>query len=549
MRKLRIFKIITLIFILILIGIFVIFAYRQLRNILKFPASDKTTSETSIETTSSEGETKETDREADGIEESIEIKESFKDKESLKNILNEYTVQVKFLPGDMKLECKLQLEYTNFEDDKLDKLYFHLYPRAYDELSDSSFKIITDLTGKDLNELDIVPGKMMITKLFVNGVEVNHKLEQTLCEIDLEKSIEPGESLEITMEFYQDIPKNRDRYGYYYDANQNEVISLGNWCPILAVYDDGWHKDPFLPIGDPFYSDSSIYEVEILLPEDYVLASTGELFNKEKVDDYVTYTYQSYPVRDFAIMFSKEYAVLEDEYQDINIYSYLVEEDLEEFKYSINCAKEAISIFSELFGKYPYKNYSIAQNFSNFGGMEYPQLCQIKYVDKGYRENIDEKYYYYRNEYVIAHETAHQWWYSVVGNDEIDEPWLDEAFAEYSTFQYFINKYGEDKGIEFFSMIRPEPLSIEVPSKVMSKTIRDYTDFVQYSRDIYGGGAELLFRLEEHLGRDVVYNILREYFEEYKFENADIMGFINVCEKVSGKDLSEFFSPYFDYQP
>ncbi len=541
----RIFKAIGLIFLLILILTFAIFAYRHLITISK----------RYVETTESEEETKvgittheESEEEVIKVERGSEREEEYlEDIEFYKNTLNKYEVLVKFLPEDMKLQCNLHLEYTNFEDDKLNKLYFHLYPRAYDELSDSSFKIITDLTGRDLDELDIVPGKMVITKLFVNGIEANYKLEQTLCEMDLEKSIGPGESLEISMEFYQDIPKNRDRYGYYYDANQNEVISLGNWCPILAVYDnEGWHKDPFLPIGDPFYSDSSIYEIKIMLPEDYALASTGELFNKEKVDNYVTYIYQTYPVRDFAIMFSKDYGVLYDEYQDINIYSYLVEEDLEKFKYSINWAKESISIFSKLFGKYPYQSYSIAQNFSNFGGMEYPQLCQIKYVDKGYRENIDEKYYYYRNEYVIAHETAHQWWYSVVGNNEIDEPWLDEAFAEYSTCQYFINKYGEDKGIEFFSMIRPEPLSIEVPSKVMNKTIRDYTDFGRYSRDIYGAGAELLFRLEEHLGKDVMYKILREYFKKYKFENADIAGFINICEEVSGKDLSKFFSPYFN---
>ncbi|MBA7608418.1 hypothetical protein ES703_15595 [subsurface metagenome] len=543
--KRRIFKVIGLIFLLILVLTFAILAYRHLITVSKrYVGTTVSEEETKVGITTHEESKEETIK----VEREFEHeREYLEDIEFYENTLNKYEVFVKFLPEDMKLQCNLQLEYTNFEDDKLDKLYFHLYPRAYDEISDSSFKIITDLTGEDLNELDIIPGKMVITKLFVNGVEVNYKLEQTLCEIDLEKSIEPGESLEITMEFYQDIPKNRDRYGYYYDANQNEVISLGNWCPILAVYDDeGWHKDPFLPIGDPFYSDSSIYEVKIMLPEDYVLASTGELFNKEKIDDYVTYTYQTYPVRDFAIIFSKDYSVLVDEYQDIDIYSYLVEEDLEKFKYSINWAKEAISIFSELFGKYTYQSYSIAQNFSNFGGMEYPQLCQIKYVDKGYRENIDEKYYYYRNEYVVAHETAHQWWYSVVGNNEIDEPWLDEAFAEYSTCQYFINKYGEDRGIKFFSMIRPGPLSIEVPSKVMNKTIRDYTDFRQYSRDVYGGGAELLFRLEEHLGRDVMYEILREYFEEYKFENVDITGFINICEEVSGKDLSEFFSPYFN---
>jgi len=537
MMKSRIFKIITFIFILILISIFVIFAYRQLRNILKFPVSDKTTSETSIETTSSEGETKETDREADSIEESGEIKEFFKDKESLKNMLNEYTVQVKFLPEDMQLECKLQLEYTNFEDDKLDKLYFHLYPRAYDEYSDDSFKIITDLTGKDLNELDIVPGKMEITKLLVNGIETNYKIEQTLCELDLEKPINPDENLEITIEFYQNIPKNTDRYGYYKD-----VVSLGNWCPILAVYDDnGWHKDPFLPIGDPFYSDSSIYEVEISLPENYVLASTGELINTKKIDDYLTYTYEAYPVRDFAIMFSKEYGVLEDNYHDINIYSFLIGEDLEKNKNSLNFAKDAIDIFSELFGKYPYQNYTIAQNFMNFGGMEYPQLCQIKYADYN-----DKKISCYRNEYVIAHETAHQWWYSVVGNDEINQPWLDEAFAEYSTYQYFINKYSEEERENIFSTMRRKPRSIEVPPKVMSKTIRDYEDFGEYGAEIYKGGSELLFKLEDHLGKEVMYEILRRYYEEYKFENADITGFIDICEEVSEKDLSEFFSPYFN---
>jgi len=524
--KPRILKIIGLIIVLILIISFAVFVYIQFKKNFKTPISD-----TSIETTLLKEETKI----GTTTSEEIEI-ESFEDK------LNEYKVWVEFLPEDMRIEGKLILKYTNFEDDKLNKLYLHLYPRAYDEYSDNSFKIVTGLTGKDLDELDITPGKMEISRFLIDGVEANYNIEQTLFEIDLQKPIDPGESLEMTLEFYQNIPKNRDRYGYY-----NDVISLGNWCPILAVYDDeGWHKDPFIPIGDPFYSDSSIYEVEIMLPEDYILASTGQLLDKREFDKYISYTYRTNPVRDFAIMFSKSYEVLEDKFQDINIYSYLLEEDLDKYKDSIDWAKDAISIFSNLFGKYPYQNYSIAQNLSNFGGMEYPQLCQIKYVDKGYKENVDERYYYIRNEYVIAHETAHQWWYSVVGNDEINEPWLDEAFAEYSTCQYFINKYGEDKGIEFFSIIRPGPLSTEVPSKVMNKTIRDYKDFRQYSRDIYGGGAELLFRLENHLGRDIMYKILREYFEEYKFENADITGFINICEEVSGKDLSEFFSPYFN---
>ncbi|GAG95852.1 unnamed protein product, partial [marine sediment metagenome] len=132
------------------------------------------------------------------------------------------------------------------------------------------------------------------------------------------------------------------------------------------------------------------------------------------------------------------------------------------------------------------------------------KFCQIKYADYN-----DKKISYYRNEYVIAHETAHQWWYSVVGNDEINQPWLDEAFAEYSTYQYFINKYSEEERENIFSTMHRKPRSIEVPPKVMSKTIRDYEDFGEYGAEIYKGGSELLFKLEDHLGKEVMYEILR----------------------------------------
>ena len=49
-------------------------------------------------------------------------------------------------------------------------------------------------------------------------------------------------------------------------------------------------------------------------------------------------------------------------------------------------------------------------------------------------------------EYVTVHETAHQWWYGVVGNDQIDEPWLDEALTEYSTILYYGHRYGKRYG-------------------------------------------------------------------------------------------------------
>ena len=100
-------------------------------------------------------------------------------------------------------------------------------------------------------------------------------------------------------------------------------------------------------------------------------------------------------------------------------------------------SKESIEIFNDMFGKYPYNIYSVIASDFYIGGMEYPTLSMI---DEGLYTNKNK----FLLEYVIAHETAHQWWYSVVGNDEVSEPWLDEALTEYSTILSFEKKYGKN---------------------------------------------------------------------------------------------------------
>ena len=80
-----------------------------------------------------------------------------------------------------------------------------------------------------------------------------------------------------------------------------------------------------------------------------------------------------------------------------------------------------------MFGDYPYSIYNVVQADFCYGGMEYPNLSIIS--------NSIENYDEYLN--IIVHETAHQWWYNIVGNDEFNEPWLDEALTEFSTVLFY----------------------------------------------------------------------------------------------------------------
>ena len=102
----------------------------------------------------------------------------------------------------------------------------------------------------------------------------------------------------------------------------------------------------------------------------------------------------------------------------------------ENYAQNLKAGIDSIKTFNNLFGEYPYDTYSVIASDFYIGGMEYPTLVMI---DQSLYNEKDK----FLLEYVIAHETAHQWWYSVIGNDEISEPWLDEALTEYSTILYF----------------------------------------------------------------------------------------------------------------
>ena len=85
----------------------------------------------------------------------------------------------------------------------------------------------------------------------------------------------------------------------------------------------------------------------------------------------------------------------------------------------LDISKEAVAYFNDTFGKYPYKTLTISKTPFMFGGMEYPGLVFIS-------DSIEDEIEYKK---VIVHEIAHQWWYSVVGNDESKEAWLDESLV------------------------------------------------------------------------------------------------------------------------
>lgn len=454
-----------------------------------------------------------------------------------------YLVQVSINSSSMSLRGKETIEYTNFENVPLDKLYIHVYPRAYDSYSTAPVLVPPAETEGAGGSSDFIPGQTAIEVVKVDGAEVDYNLTKTILEVDLGRTLDPGEKAEIYLEFSQTLPKNRDRFGYY-----ENLISLGNWLPLLAVYDDeGWHLDDFVPMGDPFYSDYARFRVEIEVDKDQVVSATGLLVDKKELEKKDVLIFEAAPVRDFAIMLSKNYAVLNTSSNGIDIYSYFLKDNLVSGNNVLIWGQKAVDFFNQTFGAYPYRTYYVTQSLNQYGGMEYPQLIQVAYLDTliPFPMNLIMPDPVSRlDEYITVHETAHQWWYGVVGNDQVNQPWLDEALAEYSTYLYFRHYYGQKRADEIYTTFNHRPGTGPIEKGIMDKTIFDYQDMEQYNKEIYVQGSEILIQLEKLVGWETMSRILKTYYSQFRYKNATVDDFVAVAEEVSGRDLTAFFAPY-----
>jgi hypothetical protein len=459
--------------------------------------------------------------------------------------LNRYLVEVEINTSNMSIEMNETLIYKNNEGTALSEIYFNVFAAAYDGYETAPI-ISTEDVKLSAGEINFIPGKTKITDVRVDGGAVDFNLEGTHLKIILREPVQPGERMNIKIGLREVLPKNSERYGYF-----DNVISLGNWIPLLAVYEDGgWKLDRVVPIGDPFYSESANFEVSIRLPADQVVAATGLLqsVKYDKEDTNKELVFRADGVRDFAVMISKDYNVLNTEAGKTEIYSYYLPDKLAAGENARNIALRAINFFSSEFGEYPFPEFEVVENLNSFGGMEYPCLVQIGYLTPAFPQMIA---YFLPDaltkvdEYVIVHETSHQWWYNIVGNDQIREPWLDEALAEYSTFLYFRHFYGEEKAVEITNYFNQSVNGMGIQSQIMSGSIYDYRDFDNYSRDIYTEGSQVLLLLEEEMGQKELREALQEYYSTYMFKVARISDFISICKKHSEKDLSQFFRKYY----
>jgi aminopeptidase N len=198
-------------------------------------------------------------------------------------------------------------------------------------------------------------------------------------------------------------------------------------------------------------------------------------------------------------------------------------------------AADSLRVFNECFGQYPYAEFDVVATPTTAGGVEYPGIVVVS------QRIYDQSGGFFQH--ATAHEVAHQWWYGLLGNDQVDEPWLDESLTNYSTILYWEEVEGPEIAasiIENFFMGPYEQAKTQGLDRAVAGPVADFSEG-EYSVFVYAKGPLFFDALRREVGDETFLAILQTYYAEYKYGIVHPDDLLEIIEQISGQEIDSLF--------
>jgi len=431
-----------------------------------------------------------------------------------------YHIDLRIPPDMAVVRGHEEVRYSNQEGVPLDGIYFQLLPNA---------------SG----------GRVTVSAVQVDGQEIQpaYEFHDTALYVPLATPLQPGEHIVVQMDFTAEVPRemggNFGLFGYF-----NEILVLDTFYPVIPVYDDeGWNAGELPPNGDWPYFDASFYLVRVSAPVKLVVVASGVEVSRETAGETLSLVFAAGPARDFYLAASEHFAVISGTVGDTMVNSYAIGERKEGARLVLQAAENALRHFSERFGPYPYTEFDAVSTPMLALGIEYPGMSGIALRLYDPDEVVSGLPAHILIESVVAHEVAHQWFYNAVGNDQVDEAWLDEALAQYLTGLYYVDVQGEsaarsyrESWDNYWERVDRAEIPIGLPSAAYGQK--------EYSPIVYGRGPIFVTALAEEMGPGTFDEFLRDYYQTYKWGIGTGEGFRKLAEEHCQCDLSALFEEW-----
>ena len=390
-------------------------------------------------------------------------------------------------------------------------------------------------------------GFALISMTWEDGQDIDpYELKDNQLHIPLPQPLRSGESLGLKLNYQLQLPEipapselSRP-VPYGYTGRQTNIV---DWYPYIPPYLDGqgWLAHSKWWFGEHQVFDVADYQVRLTLAEpvqDLIIAASAPA---EQDGD--SYAYQLAAARTFALSASTEYLVQTTHVGKVVIYSYAFPFDEYAGQEVLQNTADALQLYSELIMPYPRSSLSVVE--ADFlDGMEYDGLF---FLSHGFYDLYDGTPKGYLT-FIAAHETAHQWWFGLVGNDQALEPWLDEALCTYMEHVFYENVYSDyppgsgESLVDWWWYYR---VNFYEPGGWLDRSIYDFNQFRPYRDAIYLNGAKFLDDLRNLVGDQAFFAFLRDYARQNSYHLATSEDFFTILQGYTSKDLDGLLAEYF----
>jgi hypothetical protein len=393
-------------------------------------------------------------------------------------------------------------------------------------------------TGETLNSLVLAVEPNLWKDCFVpssmtvNGQPVSDfTLNGDRLEIPLSMSLAPGGALDIFLHYDLHLPAADVYHVFGYNEYQTNLV---DWYPFVVPYvsGQGWLLHPVANVGEHLAYDVGKFDMTLHLTDSNLHAVIAASAPAETIT--YGWRYRMDNVRSFAFSVSAGYKVASTKVNGVTVKSYFFNSESAQAQTVLGEVAKALTTFSTLFGPDPYTSLSIVES-PFYDGMEYDGLF---FLNRDYY--ISENGTVLNNLIDIAvHETAHQWWYGSVGNDQAMEPWLDEALSAYSERLFYEQNYPDVNAWQAFR------IDAYNPAGWVDIDIYHGVDFRTYANAVYLRGAQFMQALRERVGDAVFFAFLKDYAAQMAGKRATSTDFFRILRQNTSADISDLLSGFF----
>jgi hypothetical protein len=338
--------------------------------------------------------------------------------------------------------------WTNRHNRTAESLVFNFYPHYRIPSGDRLLleKTLELLRLRPENGIDLAGRNGVIDRISIGNpsqlLSFHYREDNpTTMVIDLPRPVARGESVSLVIEGTVRLPNKQGRWGHW-----DGITYFANALPVIAFYDEeGWHDTPFVPWHQPFWNEAGVYTAAITLPTDQVLACSAAVASEVDLGNgWKKIVTQPFVGRDFALLCSADYqeylsTTRSPDGREIKLRCVAHARHEYYAKEILRIVGEAIPVYSEWLGPFPYDHFTVAEAYFGWNGNECAGLVMIDErvfdMPKLARQYV---------EYLVSHETCHQWWYNQVGTNGYAETFMDEGAATYFTHRLIDQKRGKN---------------------------------------------------------------------------------------------------------